>query len=161
MSLSILLNQWLPLSLALAALAGVVVVIIAQLRTHKEQGQLLSLLQGIKSGQNEQLEATTQAEFQRVQQELEQAQGESKALRAEVARLAELVAELSESHQQLTGRVTQYESELKEVAEQDPASKFYQRAAKLVRQGATLEEVMETCELPRAEAELVFSLYSR
>lgn len=48
---------------------------------------------------------------------------------------------------------------LQEVAEQDPDSRLYQRAAKLVASGATVEELMEECELPRAEAELLMAVH--
>lgn len=41
----------------------------------------------------------------------------------------------------------------------DPDSKLYSRAVKMVELGADLEEVMRECELPRAEAELLFSLH--
>ncbi|WP_340680587.1 DUF2802 domain-containing protein [Paraglaciecola sp.] len=47
------------------------------------------------------------------------------------------------------------------LAEQDPQSRFYQKGAKLIADGATLEDVMQECDLPRAEAELLFSLHHR
>jgi hypothetical protein len=46
-------------------------------------------------------------------------------------------------------------------AEQDPQSRFYQKAAKLIADGVTIEDVMQECDLPRAEAELLFSLHHR
>jgi len=54
---------------------------------------------------------------------------------------------------------TDLQSRLQEVAEQDPESRQYQRAAKLVASGATLEELMHECELPQAEAELLMSIH--
>lgn len=48
-----------------------------------------------------------------------------------------------------------------QMSELDPKSRFYQDGAKLIASGATLEEVMRECELPRAEAELLFSLHQR
>lgn len=41
----------------------------------------------------------------------------------------------------------------------DPESKMYSRAMKMVQLGAPLEEVMRECELPRAEAELLYNLH--
>lgn len=41
----------------------------------------------------------------------------------------------------------------------DPESKLYSRAMKMVQLGAPLEEVMRECELPRAEAELLYNLH--
>ena len=32
---------------------------------------------------------------------------------------------------------------------------LYQRAAELVKQGASIEEIMEACDIPRAEAEML------
>ena len=40
----------------------------------------------------------------------------------------------------------------------DPESKIYSRAVKMIELGADLEEIMRECELPRAEAELLFTL---
>lgn len=54
---------------------------------------------------------------------------------------------------------TDLQSRLQEVAEQDPESRQYQRAAKLVASGASVEELMQECELPRAEAELLMSVH--
>ena len=47
------------------------------------------------------------------------------------------------------------------LADQDPQSRFYNKATKLIADGAILEEVMRECDLPRAEAELLFSLHQR
>lgn len=48
-----------------------------------------------------------------------------------------------------------------ELAEQDPQSRFYNQAAKLVAAGATIEDVMRECDIPKAEAELLFSLHQK
>jgi len=48
-----------------------------------------------------------------------------------------------------------------QLADQDPQSRFYHKGAKLIAAGATLDEVMRECDLPRAEAELLFSLHQR
>ena len=44
---------------------------------------------------------------------------------------------------------------------QDPDSRFYTRAVKLVELGASLEEIMRECELPRAEAELLINFHRK
>ena len=41
----------------------------------------------------------------------------------------------------------------------EPESKLYRTATKLAQQGATVEEIMQECELPRAEAELLVQLH--
>ncbi|WP_372766088.1 DUF2802 domain-containing protein [Pseudoalteromonas sp.] len=43
----------------------------------------------------------------------------------------------------------------------DPESKIYSRAVKMIDLGADIEEVMRECELPRAEAELLFTLHQK
>ncbi len=39
--------------------------------------------------------------------------------------------------------------------------KFYSRAIKLAKKGAELDEIVNECELPRAEAEMLLSVYQR
>ena len=41
----------------------------------------------------------------------------------------------------------------------DPESKMYSRAMKMVQLGADLDEIIRECELPRAEAELLYNLH--
>jgi hypothetical protein len=43
----------------------------------------------------------------------------------------------------------------------DPENKLYTRAVKMVELGADLNEVMRECELPKAEAELLFTLHGK
>lgn len=43
----------------------------------------------------------------------------------------------------------------------DPESKIYSRAMKMVQLGSTLDEIMIECELPQAEAELLFNLHKQ
>lgn len=62
---------------------------------------------------------------------------------------------------ELITTVNQLDSKQQQFAEHDPHSRYYQKGAKLIAAGATLEEVMRECELPRAEAELLFSLHQR
>ncbi|MFT2091369.1 DUF2802 domain-containing protein [Paraglaciecola sp. 2405UD69-4] len=45
------------------------------------------------------------------------------------------------------------------LAEQDPQSRFYNKAAKLINDGASLSEVINECDMPTAEAELLFNLH--
>ncbi|MDX1302330.1 DUF2802 domain-containing protein [Photobacterium sp.] len=45
-----------------------------------------------------------------------------------------------------------------EMAMQDPDGKLYSRASKMVELGADVNELMEECDLPQAEAELLLRL---
>ena len=68
--------------------------------------------------------------------------------------LIKLVRDLKEELEQLGQRQQQFEF-------QDPDAKLYNRAVKLLEQGAGLDEIMEACELPRAEAELLMRIHGR
>ncbi|MGY5449865.1 DUF2802 domain-containing protein [Agarivorans sp. MS3-6] len=70
---------------------------------------------------------------------------------------ASLVKELERQSEQ----VEQAFLRTSEIQSQDPDSKLYTRAVKLVELGADLEEVMRECELPKAEAELLLSLRNK
>jgi uncharacterized membrane protein len=45
--------------------------------------------------------------------------------------------------------------------EQQPQDKLYSRASKLAVLGADVEEIMRECELPRAEVEMLLSVYNK
>ena len=57
--------------------------------------------------------------------------------------------------QALQGKFDDLVNQLREVKLQDPSLRLYQRAAELVKQGASIEEIMEACDIPRAEAEML------
>ena len=50
---------------------------------------------------------------------------------------------------------------IEEASQQDPQSKMYSRALKMVGLGAGIEELMQECELPKAEAELIIRLHKK
>ncbi|MEE1672784.1 DUF2802 domain-containing protein [Agarivorans aestuarii] len=70
---------------------------------------------------------------------------------------ASLVGELERQSEQ----VEQAFLRTSQIQSQDPDSKLYTRAVKLVELGADLDEVMRECELPKAEAELLLSLRNK
>ena len=61
----------------------------------------------------------------------------------------------------LTARIEELEHRLEELQMMDPESKMYNRAVKMVKAGSSIEEVMDECELPRSEAQLLFSIHGR
>lgn len=63
--------------------------------------------------------------------------------------------------QQTKRQQNEIKEELSTQEVQDPDSRFYTRAVKLVELGADLTEVMRECELPRAEAELLINLHRK
>ncbi len=59
---------------------------------------------------------------------------------------------------ELTMQVSQLKDKIEELQLLDPESRMYSKANKMVASGATVEELMDECSLPRAEAELLFSM---
>ena len=59
----------------------------------------------------------------------------------------------------LQGQLHQLGDSLELIKEQQPQDKLYSRAYKLAALGADIEEIMAECELPRAEAEMLLSVY--
>jgi len=53
------------------------------------------------------------------------------------------------------------EDRLQHVIEQQPEDKLYTRAFKLASLGADIEEIITECDLPRAEAEMLLSVYKQ
>ncbi len=58
----------------------------------------------------------------------------------------------------LQSDVVSLQEQVKQSLEQ-PEDKLYSRAFKLLAKGADIEEIITECELPRAEAEMLFSMY--
>ena len=53
------------------------------------------------------------------------------------------------------------QKQLLQWQENQGQDKFYNRAFKLAAKGATLEEIMKECELPRAEVEMLLSVHKQ
>jgi ABC-type transport system involved in cytochrome bd biosynthesis fused ATPase/permease subunit len=68
--------------------------------------------------------------------------------------LGQQVAEMTQLSQHFDDR-------LNELENTDVDSRLYSRANKLVQLGAGINELMEECELPKAEAELMMSLQTK
>ncbi|MBT0584895.1 DUF2802 domain-containing protein [Alteromonas oceanisediminis] len=73
--------------------------------------------------------------------------------------------EQSEVHQHinhqidsLTNQYQAIEQSVRDIQLHDPEIKLYQQAKQMVAAGASVDEVVETCGIPRAEAELLRSL---
>lgn len=63
--------------------------------------------------------------------------------------------------QQLESMVKQTQENQLNLVAQAPENRLYTRAAKMVTLGASIEELMSECELPRAEAELLLNLHKK
>ncbi|RHW76007.1 DUF2802 domain-containing protein [Colwellia sp. RSH04] len=54
-----------------------------------------------------------------------------------------------------------HQQQVMQLQESDGQDKFYTRAFKLAEKGADIEEIMAECELPRAEVEMLLSVYAQ
>lgn len=54
-----------------------------------------------------------------------------------------------------------HQQQVLQLQESDGQDKFYTRAFKLAEKGADIEEIMAECELPRAEVEMLLSVYAQ
>ena len=97
---------------------------------------------------------------------IDQLQAQLHASQNEISGMEEAVSEIRAGSLGVGAKVRQLDNTLQDaiakqeaLLEQDPNSRLYVTAAKLIAAGADIEEVMRECELPRAEAELLFSLH--
>ncbi|HEY9044066.1 MAG TPA: DUF2802 domain-containing protein [Rheinheimera sp.] len=113
------------------------------------------------AGQLELLEK--RIEFSARQQE--QAKFEVEELRSGIIGVGQRVLQLESTLTQLSNQLSSSMQELSDKQQAmemtDPESKIYSRAMKMVQLGADLDEIMRECELPRAEAELLFNLHQQ
>ena len=63
--------------------------------------------------------------------------------------------------QQLDAIVKKTQENQLNLVAQAPETRLYTRATKMVELGASIEELMVECELPRAEAELLLNLHRK
>tara|TARA_R110002033_G_scaffold42907_8_gene84177 strand:- start:1577 stop:1981 length:405 start_codon:yes stop_codon:yes gene_type:complete len=62
---------------------------------------------------------------------------------------------------ELEKKLSKQSDMLEEASQQDSQAKLYSRALKMVGLGAGIEELMQECELPKAEAELILRLHRK
>ncbi|OCH12852.1 DNA repair protein [Aliivibrio sp. 1S165] len=100
--------------------------------------------------------------------ELTLAQKQNKQLQDEQQKLNKQFVEfrtgsinLGQQVAELTKLSQHFDDRLNELENTDVDSRLYSRANKLVQLGAGINELMEECELPKAEAELMMSLQAK
>ncbi|WJG08387.1 DUF2802 domain-containing protein [Aliiglaciecola sp. LCG003] len=65
---------------------------------------------------------------------------------------------LSAKVKELLATFDHLKDKIHEIENQDPDTRLYSHATKLANGGASVEELMRECDLPRAEAELLVSI---
>lgn len=113
---------------------------------------LLLILMFKKSFKNEQ--ASQLQQFKDVSAQIDILRCEASELRTGLLSIGKRVLEVEQQNQELQQLQAAQKYD-------DPDAKIYSRAVKMVDLGAELEEIMRECELPRAEAELLFSLHKQ
>ena len=93
-------------------------------------------------------------EIHQFEKEVQKANNQLLEVRSVVVGLGQKVAEQQDIIQHLNERVN-------ELEHADADSRLYSRASKMVQLGADLNELIEECELPKAEAELMMSLQNK
>ncbi len=97
-------------------------------------------------------------------QKLEQ---QSVLFKQHLMQIEENLNELRAGNRGVSERVNTVAEQVKDIAERqeqiinsEPESRLYSKASKMAAQGASVEELMQDCELPKAEAELLVSLHN-
>jgi regulator of replication initiation timing len=95
---------------------------------------------------------------QKIQQEFDVMVEESAQLAAENVQVSKQLEHRIKSLQQ---QAIDQKDLLAQWQENQGQDKFYNRAFKLAAKGADIEEIMSECELPRAEVEMLLSVYQQ
>ncbi|PKF79055.1 DUF2802 domain-containing protein [Vibrio sp. vnigr-6D03] len=89
-----------------------------------------------------------------LEKELQKTNKQLLEVRSVMVGLGQKVAEQQDIIQHLNERIT-------EIEHTDNDGRLYTRASKMVQLGAGINELIEECELPKAEAELMMSLQNK
>lgn len=92
-------------------------------------------------------------------QQLQQTRHELEELRAGVIGVGQRVLQLDANINTVNQQLQALADKQQALELTDPESKIYSRAMKMVQLGADLDEIIRECELPRAEAELLYNLH--
>lgn len=80
-------------------------------------------------------------------------------LKAPIVENEQVTKQLTVRTKHLQEKLIELESELEKLKHEQPEDKLYRRALKMVELGAGIEEIITECDIPRAEAELLFSIH--
>ena len=82
-------------------------------------------------------------------------------------KLGASLTELREGLSDTAARLAEAEKDLQDIADrlnevesQDPDAKMYSRAVKMAQHGAPLAEIIDECEIKKAEAQLIYKMYA-
>jgi len=138
------------LSLTLSLLC-IIIIIITSTRHKVSVGVARS-----QSQANELLIANLQSTYEQLQSNIK-----SLIINHEQATLenSQISKQLEHRIKTLQTHVSAQQSIIDQLQTEQGEDKFYTRAIKLAKKGAALDEIVNECELPRAEVEMLLSVY--
>ncbi|WP_080388343.1 flagellar transcriptional regulator FlrD [Vibrio cholerae] len=107
----------------------------------------------LKRGQHRQSE-TLRQQIRNLERELQKSNKQLLEVRSVMVGLGQKVSEQQDIIRHLNERLLELENT-------DADARLYTRASKMVQLGADLNELIQECELPKAEAELMMSLQNK
>jgi hypothetical protein len=109
------------------------------------------------------LHEANQSKIEAVQQKQEVLKQETRQQTA--TQLAELKSAILSSQQAdvtaINHALDKLGAEVEDMLQQDPAAKMYAKAHSLVESGASIDEIMEACDLPKAEVEILIGFQKK
>ncbi len=94
-------------------------------------------------------------------QQLRHAEKEQQKVSRQLLEVRSVVVGLGKTVSDQQDIIKHLNDRLKELENADTDGRLYSRASKMVKLGADLDELIEECELPKAEAELMMSLQKK
>ena len=85
----------------------------------------------------------------------------SEVERAHFDETNEVTKQLEHRISTLKQNIVSMDEQLLSIQQQSSEDKFYSRALKLAKKGADVEEIVQECEIPRAEAEMLLSVHQQ
>lgn len=82
-----------------------------------------------------------------------------KKFQAPILENEQVTNQLAARTKNLQHKLIELEEAFEKLKHEQPEDKLYRRALKMVELGAGIEEVIAECDIPQAEAELLFSIH--
>ncbi|QXO18163.1 MULTISPECIES: DUF2802 domain-containing protein [Vibrio] len=136
------MSDWVSLTPSVLAAGGAILFVLL----------LLALLM-VRRSQRRHSDMLRQ-QIRHLDKELQKANKQALEVRSVMVGLGQQVSEQQDIILHLSER-------LKELENADTDGRMYSRASKMVKLGADINELIEECELPKAEAELMLSLQKK
>ncbi len=148
--------SWLAFPLLVSVIIAVVAVLVCllfvQVKNLRKRIEHLAM----QNDASEMLVSDLQIQLNVAEQKITQTNAQVEAKSLEDTQVSKQIEHRIKT---LQSRLTQVIESVDLLSEQQPQDKLYSRASKLAALGADTEEIMRECELPRAEVEMLLSVY--